>query len=277
MKVFISVDMEGISGVCHSDDVIPGKPGYERARLSMAQDVNAAVEGALAAGATDILVNDSHLMMRNMRLPDLHPKARLISNVMKPDAMMEGVGSHFDAAFFIGYHAMANDPVGVLCHTYGPKQFYKVEINGVEVGESAINAGVAGYFGVPVAMLSGDQALEAEAQSFLGDVPVAVVKRAVDRLSAEFVSPAESARRIRETAKHALEEINQRKVFTFEPPVAMRITMTTPTLAMMTSLIPGSVRSGAAEVTFTHDDYLVVYRFMIAALVISLFCTDPDF
>lgn len=126
-------------------------------------------------------------------------------------------------------------------------------------------------------MLSGDQALKAEAQRFLGDVPVAVVKRAVDRLSAEFLSPAESARRIRETAKRALEEINQRKVFTFEPPVTMGITMTSPTLAMMASLMPGSVRNGAAEVTFTHDDYLVVYRFMIAALVISMFCTDPDF
>lgn len=277
MKVFVSVDMEGISGVCHSEDVKPGLPGYEQARQRMAGDLSAAVEGALAAGATDILVNDSHMWMRNVRPVDVPPRVRIISGLMKPDMMMEGISRDLDAAFFIGYHAMAGDPVGVLNHTFAPKQFRKVEINGMEVGETAINAGVAGLLGVPVAMLSGDQALEAEARSFLGDVPVAVVKRAMDKFCAEFVPVDESRRRITETAMRALREVRQRRVFTFESPVTMRITMTSSTMAMMAALIPGCARTGPREVTFTDEDYLVVFRFMTVAKLVAMFCTDPVF
>jgi len=279
MKIYISADIEGVSGICHPDEVMPGRPDYDYGRKLMANDINAAIEGALEGGATDILVSDSHDGMRNLRLADLklHPAARLIAGVTRQNEMVEGLDGTFDAALFIGYHAKANNKSGILSHTYAPKQFYQVEINGNEVGESQINAAVAGYYGVPAAMFSGDQELEEEVRSFLGDVPIAMVKRAIDRFSAEFLSPEESYKRIKETAARSLKELSKRQVFTFEPPITMNITMCTPTQAYMVATIPGTRRIKGTGVTFTHNDFCEVYHFMVAAMLIGMFCTDKDY
>jgi D-amino peptidase len=279
MKVFMSVDMEGISGICHPDEVMPGRPGYEYGRKMMAADVNAAIDGALEAGATEIVVADSHDGMRNLPLHELalDKPVRLISGVMRQNEMVEGLDSSFDAALFIGYHARAGDPIGILSHTYAPKQFHKVEVNGAEVGEAQINAGVAGCFGVPVAMLSGDQALKAEASRFLGDVPVAVVKRAIDRMSAEFLNQSESLRRIREAASEGLRNLGQRSPYRFETPATMRIAMVNATQANLVATIPGTKRGDGTDVFFEHADFREIYRFMVAAMLIAMFCTDADF
>ena len=208
MRVYISVDMEGVAGVVHEDQTDPIDPrhagDYNRFRRLMTGEANAAIEGAVAAGAGTVLVNDSHWLMRNLLAEDLHPAAELLSGGPKLRSMVEGVEAGFDAALFIGYHARAGAQHAIIDHTY-TSRVYEARLNGQPVGELAINAAMAGTYGVPVAMVSGDQALAAEARALLGEaVETVVVKHAVGRFSARSVSPAESCRRIREGATAAL-------------------------------------------------------------------------
>ena len=208
MRVYISVDMEGVAGVVHEDQTDPTEPRhageYNRMRRLMTSEANAAIEGAVEAGATRILVNDSHWLMRNLLAEELHPSAELLSGGPKLRSMVEGVELGFDAAIFVGYHAMAGTRHAIIDHTY-TGTVHEARLNGRPVGELGINAALAGSYGVPVAMVSGDQALAAEAKALLGDaVETVVVKHAVGRFAARSVSPAESCRRIREGAAAAL-------------------------------------------------------------------------
>ncbi len=174
MRVYISVDMEGVAGVVHEDQTDPVDPRhageYNRFRRLMTREANAAGEGALAAGATRVLVNDSHWLMRNLLAEELHPAAELLSGGPKARSMVEGVDLGFDAAMFVGYHAMAGAARAVIDHTY-TSIVHEVKLNGRPAGELAINAALAGIHGVPVALVSGDQALAAEAREVLGTAP----------------------------------------------------------------------------------------------------------
>ncbi len=143
-KVYISVDMEGISGISDSSQLSAGQPEYTRYRKLMAQDVNAAVQGAFAGGATDVLVNDSHGSMRNLLIEDLDPRARLISHSFKAHGMLEGLDDSFDAVFFIGYHAKAGSAVGFAAHT-GSGVVRDLRVNGRSVGEGGLNALLAAW------------------------------------------------------------------------------------------------------------------------------------
>src|SRR5216117_3031603 len=179
MRVYISVDMEGIAGVVHESQTDPTTPAfaaeYGRFRRLMTAEANAAVEGALAAGATKVLVNDSHWFMRNLLAEELHPGAELLSGDPKPSSMVQGIEDGFDAALFIGYHARAGTRNAILDHTYADR-VAEVRLNGR---------------GVAVALVSGDAALAAEAKQLLGDsVTTVVVKQAVSRHAARSVAPA---------------------------------------------------------------------------------------
>ena len=166
VKVFISVDMEGIWGVVNSEQISPGAE-YGNARSWMAGDTNAVVEGLLEAGATEIVVNDSHGSMRNIVASDLNPRASLITGTPKPLSMMQGIDPSFDAALFIGYHARAGSAPAILDHTISSATVRSVRINGKELPEMGINGAIAGYYGVPVIMLSGDTETCAQAKSSL--------------------------------------------------------------------------------------------------------------
>jgi len=167
VRVFISVDMEGVCGVVHWNQTQHGKEDYERMRRLMTEEVNAAVEGAFAAGAKEIVVNDSHNAMRNVVIEDLHPDVRLITGSTKPMSMMEGLTGDFDAVFLVGYHSRASSTV--LNHTYtGRVAHYWV--NGKVMGETGMNALKAGYHRVPVVLVTGDSVVTKEAQERLGDV-----------------------------------------------------------------------------------------------------------
>jgi len=147
MKIYISCDMEGIGGVVHPEQTDPTQPEYQPARKLMLGEVNAAIEGALAAGATEIVVNDAHWNMRNLPIEDLNPAAIYLSGAPKPYSMMTGVDKTFDAAFFIGYHARAGSALANVDHTYNDfKTVQGVWLNGVEIGEYGLNAALAGYF-----------------------------------------------------------------------------------------------------------------------------------
>ena len=262
MRVYISVDMEGVAGVVHEDQTDPTDPRhageYNRFRRLMTSEANAAIEGALAAGATRILVNDSHWLMRNLLAEDLHPSAELLSGGPKLGSMVEGVELGFDAAMFVGYHAMAGTAHAVIDHTY-TSIVHAVRLNGRAVGELGINAALAGVHGVPVVLVSGDQALAVEAKALLGEgLEAVIVKHAVGRFAARSVSPSESCLRIREGATAALGR--RHSPLLLERPVTIEVEFAETQMADMAELVPGSVRTGGRTLSYTHDDYREVFR-----------------
>ncbi len=262
MRVYISVDMEGVAGVVHEDQTDPTEPRhageYNRMRRLMTSEANAAIEGALEAGATRVLVNDSHWLMRNLLAEDLHPSAELMSGGPKLRSMVEGVELGFDAAFFVGYHAMAGAQHAIIDHTY-TGIVHEARLNGRPMGELGINAVLAGSYGVPVAMVSGDQALAAEAKALLGDgVEAVVVKHAVGRFAARSVSPAESCRRIRQGAAAALRRTHT--PLELDAPIRLEVEFAQAHMADMAELVPGSVRTSGRTLEYVHDDYREVFR-----------------
>src|SRR6266700_6786810 len=221
--------MEGIAGVVHESQTDPTDPAcaaeYARFRRLMTAEANAAVEGAVAAGATRVVVNDSHWFMRNLLAEELHQAAELVSGDPKPRSMVQGIDEKepggFDAALFIGYHARAGTRHAILDHTYADR-IHEVRLNGKPVGELGINAAFAGIHGVPVALASGDAALAAEAKDLLGDdVATVVVKQAVSRHAAQSVAPAVACRMIREAVTAALKR--KHTAFVLAAPVTVEV------------------------------------------------------
>ena len=262
MRVYISVDMEGVAGVVHEDQTDPIDPRhageYNRFRRLMTAEANAAVEGALAAGARQVLVNDSHWLMTNILAEELHPAAELLSGNPKARSMVEGVEAGFDAAMFVGYHARAGVGHAIIDHTY-TERVQEARLNGRAVGELAINAALAGTYDVPVALVSGDQALAAEARELLGAaVETVIVKHAVGRFAARSVAPSEACRRIREGAAAALQRAHA--PFRLPTPVRLEVDFQLTQMADMAELAPGSVRTAGRTVAFTHEDYREVFR-----------------
>jgi len=262
MRVYISVDMEGVAGVVHEDQTDPVDPhhagDYNRFRRLMTAEANAAVEGALAAGAKRVLVNDSHWLMMNILAEELHPAAELLSGGPKARSMVEGVEDGFDAALFVGYHARAGTGHAIIDHTY-TSRVHEARLNGRPVGELAINAALAGTYDVPVALVSGDQALAAEARELLGPtIETVVVKQAVGRFAARSVAPAEACRRIREGTIGALGR--RHAPLRLSAPIRLEVDFALTQMADMAELCPGAVRTAGRTVAFTHDEYREVFR-----------------
>lgn len=191
-KVYISVDMEGISGINGDDQTAAGAAEYGRARKLMAEDANAAIRGAFEGGATDVLVNDSHGGQRNLLPEDLDPRARLISHSFKRHGMMEGLDESFDAVIFVGYHAKADSPRGVFAHT-GAGVVKDLIVNGKSVGEGGMNAVLAAWYGVPVVMVTGDDVAVEQQKETAPGVRGVVVKRAINTRAVEL-RPVAAAR-----------------------------------------------------------------------------------
>ena len=273
MRVYISVDMEGVAGVVHESQTDPTDPAhaaeYGRFRRLMTAEANAAIEGALAAGASKIVVNDSHWFMRNLLAEELHQAAELLSGDPKPRSMMEGIddAGGFDAALFIGYHARAGTRHAVLDHTYADR-VHEVRLNGRPVGELGINAALAGVSRVPVALVSGDSSVAAEAKALLGDaVATVVVKEAVSRHAARSVAPAVACRMIREGVSAALKQ--KHAPFVLPPPITVEVEFALTIHADMAELCPGATRTAGRTVAFTHQDYREVFRGWRAMLNLS--------
>lgn len=268
MRVFISADMEGISGIATLEDVSKGEHGYDRAAERMAADVNAAVEGALEAGAEDVLVNDSHASMANVDPGDLHEAATLIRGKQKPRSMMQGVAADHDVAFFVGYHAKAGTPAALLNHTYYGSEIVDVRVDGRLVGELGANAGLARSMGVPVGLVTGDDKTVVEAEDELEDVETVAVKTGIERFTAAC-RPLEDARTdIRRAATRAVERA---AVGDFEqPPVPEPVTMEIDWVT--TNFAVAAVRAGGVEpvdgrtVRLTGETYSEAFERLIAAI-----------
>jgi D-amino peptidase len=203
MRVLISADMEGTTGVTGWTDVQPGQPPYERFRRLLTADVNAAVQGAFEGGATEVIVNEAHDGMRNILIEELDERAEIIIGLFKPLVMMHGV-DECDLVFFTGYHARAGD-AGVLAHTLCG-EYASVELNGAAASEARLNAALAGEVGVPVGLVTGDDVICSEAEKLFPGVKTAVVKYAIDNFSARCLGIKAAGDRIREAARSAVAE-----------------------------------------------------------------------
>jgi D-amino peptidase len=260
IKVFISVDMEGICGVINWDETGPSGADYPLFRKLMTQEANAAIEGALAAGATEILVRDSHGSARNI-LPDLlKPEARLLRDwCSTPWSMMEGLDSSYDAVIFIGYHARGGTPDAVLKHTM-TLSLYDVVLNGKRMPEAGINGAIAGHFGVPVVLVSGDLAIVKQAKELFGEVEGVVVKEGIGS-AAIMLHPLKAQELIRQKTTEALKRLKDFKPYKPSPPYTLEMVYTEENLAQRASWIPGAKRTGERSVVFTTDDFLEMLKY----------------
>jgi D-amino peptidase len=204
VRIYISADMEGITGLVGAGDVQPGGADYEVGRVMMTEDVNAAVRGAIAADATEILVNDAHGPMRNIIPDQLHPAARLIRGRPKPMGMLEGLDPSFDAALCIGYHARAGT-LGVLSHSFMGHEIEDMWLDDKPTGEIGLTHATAAAFGVPVVVLTGDDAACAEAADWDPAVRTVPVKKARDRFAAELLPVREARQEIEKAVAAGLQ------------------------------------------------------------------------
>lgn len=267
MNVYISADMEGISGVVMPGHVVGGKRDYGRFRKLMTAEVNAAIEGALAGGAKRIIVNDAHRLNDNILIEELHPAAELISGVPKRLSMMQGINHEIDAVFMIGYHAMSGAGCGILCHSW-TSQVAALELNGQVVGETGFNAALAGAFDVPVALVTGDRQTTEEARSVLGEIETVAVKEGYSQAAARCLHPQVAAEKIKAAAERALKL--KVKPFQVTSPVKARATFTKPLYADLAELVPGSHRLDGTTIEWTGEDMITVYPALQAMMLLSM-------
>ncbi len=268
MKVYISVDMEGIGGISHSLPTERGDPGYPAAVALMVGEANAAIEGAFAGGATDVLVNDSHGQMFNLTPEDLDPRAVLLQG-QKPWSMVAGAGPEqgFQAALFVGYHTRAGHPTGTIAHTYSGEPTLTM-MQGRHVGESGINALVLGAWGVPVGLVSGDDQLALETEAWLPWAERVIVKAALGRRSAASVHPSVARERVSAGAEAAIRRAaaGELEPLDLELPIVLEAEYRHALEADYAALVPGVERYGDRGVRVTTDDPVTAYRAFLAGV-----------
>jgi D-amino peptidase len=241
----------------------------------MAQECNAAIEGALEAGVQEFVVNDSHAHGRNLSPADLHPAAELVSGSSRLFSMCAGLGPGFDAAFFVGYHASIGSADAVIDHTYDPRVFSQVRLNGRPQSEGSLNAAVAGYFDCPLALFTGDAASVSEMHQFVLEVEGIVVKEGIGRYSARSLHPTVARERIREGAKRAIERLENIPPLHHEGALDLEVELAYPVIADVCERIPGVERRGPRTVGYAGDDYLEVFKLFLALGSIGGTAAEP--
>jgi len=262
MKVYILTDLEGVSCVVREEQTGPsGGREYDEACLLLTRDINAAVDGALEGGATEIVVNDLHGARAGFNLihEELHKGAKYITGGPRP-CRLAGIDKSFNVAFMVGYHAMAGTQAAVLEHTMSTRVIVNAYINGRRVGEIGIDASMLGYFGVPVALVTGCKRAVEEAQSLLGGVEGVIVKEGLSRNFAICLPPAETRDLIRKAAKKAVQRAADLKPFTIDTPVTVKIEYSHPNYADLQTRTPGVERVDARTVRCQGEDLLEVMR-----------------
>jgi D-amino peptidase len=258
VKVYISVDMEGVAGISDWEQCIAGGDDYPLGRDLVLGETNAAIDGAIEAGASEILVNDSHSSMRNLPPSELGGHASYLSGRFKPLYMMEGLDPSYDAIVFLGYHAAMPTP-GILSHTYNPRAIANVTLNGTVTGEAGINALVAQHHAVPIAVITGDQYVGPEAAPFCPGLDVIEVKRSVSRYAAEHLHPDIARQRIREGVAESLSDLAAGPP-AIHLPATLEITFLSPDMAEQAAWVRGTERVSSTTVSCTDDDPLALFR-----------------
>lgn len=254
LKVHISVDMEGVAGTVTSDQLGPAGFEYGRFREFMTREALAAVEAAKAAGATEIVVADSHGNGENLLIEQFPADVRVIRSWPRRLGMVAGVSEDVDAAIFIGYHAGTNNPAGVRAHTFSSANLTRVALNGVNVTEGAWNAAIAGHFDVPVVMMSGDDAAIAEVRKAVGNIEAAETKRALGFHSASTLTPQASCERIRDAVRAALGRLDQFKPLKVTGPVTVDVSFKNYLPAEVLAYLPIFERTDSHSIRFRARD-----------------------
>jgi D-amino peptidase len=270
VRVYISVDMEGIAGVNHPDPTDPSDRRYPVAVELMVGETNAAIEGALAAGATDILVNDSHWNMYNLLPADLHPSARVLQG-QKAWSMVAGAqrgadgAASFDVALFVGYHTRAGHPRGTIAHTYSGSPV-ESRLDGRPTGEYGMNALVLGAWGIPVGMVAGDDGLAEEVEGWLPWAERVVVKTMDGGRSAVSPHPSVARDRVRAGAERAVRRAaaGELQTLAVPPPIVIEVDFARGVIADHAAIIPGVERAGDRTVRVVSDDPETAYRAFLA-------------
>ena len=266
LKVFISVDMEGVGGVVTSEQLSPTGFEYAKFREYMTAEALAAIDGAREAGATEFVVADAHGNMQNLLIDRFPAGVTIVRGSPRPLMMMEGIDSSFSAVMFVGYHAATTNPQGVRAHTISSATFSAVKLNGRPMSESSINATIAGSFGVPVVMVSGDEQAVGEVQAFTGDIEGAVVKRSISFHAAAVMTPEASQALIRAKAKAAISRLKDFKPSPATGPFELELSYKSYTPAEMMSYLPGTDRVDAHTIRFRAATILNISRFIEFAI-----------
>jgi D-amino peptidase len=268
MKVFISVDMEGVAGIADWAQCLAGGDDYALGRELLVGEVNAAIEGAVAAGADQIVVNDAHSVMRNLPPAQLAGRAAYLSGRFKPLYMMQGLDASFQAVIFLGYHAAIETP-GVLSHTYNPKAIAGVRLGGAPTGEAGLNALVAQHFSVPIAVITGDQYVGPEAQPFCPGVTAIEVKESISRYAALHQHPHTARDMIREGVRGALSGLDRLTPPHLAMPATIEIRFVSPDMAEQATWIRGVSRLDPVTVELTDSDPLRLYQSFITLVYLT--------
>jgi D-amino peptidase len=273
LRVFISADMEGVAGVVTSEQLGPTGFEYQRTREWMTGEVLAAIEGARAAGATEIVVADAHGNGQNLLIERLPDDVTVIRSWPRPLMMMQGIDSTFHAAIFLGYHSATTNMNGVRAHTISSARLAGVYLNGTPMAESGINAAIAGHFGVPVVMISGDDAAVREAQELIGPMEGAEVKRAISFHSAATMTPAAAQALIREKVRAGVQRRNELRPYIVNAPLNLDVTFKNYRPAEMLAYLPIIERRDAHTIRFTATDMVTISKFIE---FIVTYCPDIE-
>jgi len=274
MKIYIVADGEGVSGVVHSSEMHPTGERYEDFRRLMTKDVNAAIAGAFDGGATEVIVNDAHWSMLNLIYEDIDQRAEVIRGSNKRMSMVEQV-EQFDAALFIGMHAKVGHSDGVANETLIGPAMHEMRMNGKPIGEMELNAAIAGHFGVPVIMTSGDDCLEKEVRATFADMEVAVVKKAIDRWAARCLPHSKALAEIRAKAKKAVQRIQDFPLYEVSGSVEFEIEWTSTAECKRASLIPGSYPKSPRVIAYQGENVYEAWRGIHACLNLGETGFDP--
>jgi D-amino peptidase len=258
--------MEGVAGVCSWEqvDARTPHPEYATFRRYYTQEVAAAIEGGRSAGASDVLVNDSHGPMRNLLFDELPTDIRVIFGNRKPYSMVQDADATYGGAFFVGYHGAIGAANAVLCHTYTPSVIYEATINGIVCSEATINAGLLGHFGVPLLLVTGDRTTVEGVQARMPWVCGAIVKESIGNVAADSMTPQAAQRLIRDAARDAVASAGAARPFVFEPPLTLDVQLAKTEQADLVETIPRFSRTGPRSVRFVTNDFPTLFRAFVA-------------
>jgi D-amino peptidase len=273
MRVFVTVDIEGIAGVVHSEEGARGNPEYERARRLMTAEANAVVAGIFDADPqAQVTVADVHGPYRNMIPEDLDERATFSRGKPKLFGMVDGIDRGYDLAMFVGVHGRAGAGMAVLSHTF-TGTILDVAVNGKPMGELGLNAALAGAYGVPVALVAGDQAVAEEARDLFGAGVVAItVKESRAHLAAESLHPKVARAKLREAATRVVRERPAVQPLRVRAPVEVEVVLARPVYADLVAMIDGVERVDGRTIRFARADMPNAYRIL---RLITVLCSTP--
>ena len=262
LKVFISADMEGVVGAVTGEQLSPGGFEYERFREFMTEEVNAAIDAARAAGATEFVIADAHGNGQNLLIERLPDDVTVIRSWPRALSMMAGIDDSFDGVIFLGYHTSTANLRGVRAHTMSSASITSVRLNGIEMTEGSMNAAIAGHYGVPVILVSGDDAAVAENQVLIGNVEGAVVKWAKGFHAAETLTPEAAYEVIRTRTASAISRIDQFQPYVLDTPIELELSLKNYRPVEVLGYLPNVERINSHTIRFTGEDMIEISNFL---------------